>query len=75
MTKKISSVPFSNPIPIGEKFTHQTFIRKAKAKGLTESEAESKFQAFLNSGEIQEWKEQTENLFERTVKIYFSKKC
>ena len=73
--KKPTAPTFSNPIPIGEKFTHQTFIRKAKAKGLTESEAESKFQAFLKSGEIQEWKEQTENLFERTVKIYFSKKC
>lgn len=73
--KKVSSVPFSNPIPIGEKFTHQTFIRKAKAKGLTEQEAESKFQAFLNSGEIQEWKDKTENLFERTVPIFFSKKC
>ena len=73
--KKISSVPFSNPIPISEKFVRQTFIRKAKAKGLTESEAESKFQAFLKSGEIQEWKEVTENLFERTVKIYFRKKC
>lgn len=66
---------FTNPIPIGEKFTHQTFIRLSKTKGLTESEAESKFQAFLKSGEIQEWKDRTENLFERTVKIYFSKKC
>ena len=73
--KKISVVPFSNPIPPGEKFTHQTFIRKAKAKGLTEQESETKFQAFLKSGEIQEWKEQTENLFERTVKIYFRGKC
>ena len=73
--KKAAVPTFANPIPIGEKFTHQTFIRKAKAKGLTEGEAESKFQAFLKSGEIQEWKEQTENLFERTVKIYFSKKC
>ena len=73
--KKPAVLTFANPMPIGEKFTRQTFIRKVKAKGLTESEAESKFQAFLNSGEIQEWKEQTENLFERTVKIYFSKKC
>jgi hypothetical protein len=73
--KKISSVPFSNPIPTNELFIHQTFIRKAKAKGLSEQEAESKFQAFLKSGEIWEWEEQTENLFERTVKIYFSKKC
>ena len=73
--KKPAAPTFTNPIPIGEKFTHQTFIRKAKAKGLTEQEAESKFQAFIDSGEIQEWKEQTENLFERTVKIYFSKKC
>lgn len=73
--KKPAVPTFSNPIPIGEKFTHQTFIRKAKAKGLTESEAESKFQAFLKSGEIKEWKEVTENLFERTVKIYFRKKC
>ena len=73
---KKPAVPiFANPIPIGEKFTHQTFIRKAKAKGLTESEAESKFQAFLNSGEIQEWKEPTENRFERTVEIYFRVKC
>jgi len=73
---KKPAVPiFANPIPIGEKFTHQTFIRLSKAKGLTEIEAESKFQAFINSGEIQEWKEQTENLFERTVKIYFRKKC
>ncbi len=73
---KKPAVPiFANPIPIGEKFTHQTFIRKSKSKGLTEQEAETKFQAFLKSGEIQEWKEQTENLFERTVKIYFSKKC
>ena len=39
--KKISIVPFSNPIPTNELFIHQTFIRKAKAKGLTESEAES----------------------------------
>lgn len=73
--KKPAAPTFANPIHIGEKFTHQTFIRKAKAKGLTESEAESKFQAFLKSGEIQEWTERTENLFERTVKIYFSKKC
>jgi hypothetical protein len=73
--KKISSVPFSNPIPTNELFIHQTFIRKAKAKGLSEQEADSKFQALLKSGEIQEWKEQTENLFERTVKIYFRKKC
>jgi len=73
--KKISVVPFSNPIPTNELFIHQTFIRKAKAKGLSEQEAESKFQAFLKSGEIQEWKDRTENLFERTVKIYFSKKC
>ena len=73
--KKPAVSTFANPMPIGEKFTRQTFIRKAKAKGLTESEAESKFQAFIDSGEIQEWKEQTENLFERTVKIYFSKKC
>jgi len=73
--KKPAVSVFTNPIPHGEKFIHQTFIRKAKAKGLTESEAESKFQAFLKSGEIQEWKEQTENLFERTVPIFFSKKC
>lgn len=73
--KKISSVPFSNPIQIGEKFVKLTFLKRAKAKGLTEQESETKFQAFLKSGEIQEWTEQTENLFERTVKIYFSKKC
>lgn len=73
--KKVSSVPFSNPIQNGEKFTRQTFIRLSKAKGMTESEAENKFQAFLNSGEIQEWEERTENLFERTVKIYFRGKC
>lgn len=72
---KKPAVPFSNPITIGEKFTHQTFIRKAKAKGLSEQEAETKFQTFLKSGEIHEWTEKTENLFERTVKIYFSKKC
>lgn len=73
--KKPAVPTFANPIPIGERFTRQTFIRKSKAKGLTESEAETKFQAFLKSGEIQEWTEQTENLFERTVKIYFREKC
>ena len=73
--KKVLNAPFSNPIPTNELFTHQTFIRKAKAKGLTESEAESKFQAFLKSGEIQEWKEPTENRFERTIEIYFREKC
>ena len=73
--KKVLNAPFSNPIPTNELFIHQTFIRKSKAKGLTESEAEIKFQAFINSGEIQEWKDRTENLFERTVKIYFMKKC
>lgn len=73
---KKPAVPlFANPIPIGEKFIKLTFLKRAKAKGLTESEAESKFQAFLKSGEIKEWKEVTENLFERTVKIYFRKKC
>jgi len=73
--KKPAVSVFTNPIPHGEKFIHQTFIRKAKAKGLTESEAESKFQQLLKSGEIQEWKDKTENLFERTVKIYFREKC
>lgn len=72
---KKEPVPFSNPIQDGERFTRQTFIRKAKAKGLSEREAEIKFQQLLKSGEIQEWGEQTENLFERSVKIYFFKKC
>lgn len=73
--KKPAAPIFANPIHIGEKFTHQTFIRKAKAKGLSEQEAESKFQALIKSGEIQEWKEQAENRFERTIEIYFRKKC
>mgnify|MGYP003404709937 CR=1 FL=1 len=73
--KKVLNAPFSNPIPTNELFIHQTFIRKAKAKGLSEQEAESKFQALIKSGEIQEWKEPTENRFERTIEIYFSKKC
>lgn len=73
--QKKTPAPFTNPIQPGKLFVHQTFIRKAKGKGLSESEAESKFQQLLKSGEIQEWKEQTENLFERSVPIYFWKKC
>lgn len=73
--KKISSVPFSNPIQPGEKFIKRTFLKNCKEKGLSESEAALKFDQLINSGEFKVCNEPTENLFERTVKIYFSKKC
>ena len=75
MTKKISVVPFSNPIQPGEKFIKRTFLKKCKEKGLSDSEAALKFDQLINSGEFKVCNEPTENRFERTVEIYFRKKC
>lgn len=71
--KKTSNVPPSNPIPIGELFIKQTFVRKLKQMGLSETEALNRFQNLFKSGEIQVYEEKTENLFERSVEIYFLK--
>lgn len=73
--KKISVVPFSNPIQPGEKFIKLTFLKRCKAKGLTDSEAALKFDQLINSGDFKVCNEPTENRFERTVEIYFRVKC
>ena len=73
--KKISVVPFSNPIQPGEKFIKRSFLKKCKAKGLSDSEAALNFDQLIISGEFKVCKEPTENRFERTVEIYFRKKC
>ena len=73
--KKVSVVPFSNPIQPGERFIKRTFVKKCKEKGLSESEAALKFDQLINSGEFKVCNEQTENRFERTVEIYFREKC
>ena len=73
--KKISVAPFSNPIQPGEKFIKRTFLKKCKEKGLSESEAALKFDQLIMSGEFKVCNEPTENRFERTIEIYFRKKC
>ena len=73
--KKPAVAIFKNPIQPGEKFIKRTFMKKCKEKGLSESEAGLKFDQLANSGEFKVCNEPTENLFERTVKIYFRKKC
>lgn len=73
--KKISVVLFSNPIQPGEKFIKRTFLKKCKEKGLNDSEAALKFDQLIMSGEFKVCNEPTENRFERSVEIYFRKKC
>lgn len=73
--KKISVVLFSNPIQPGEKFIKRTFLKKCKEKGLNDSEAALKFDQLIMSGEFKVCNEPTENRFERTIEIFFRKKC
>lgn len=73
--KKPTVPTLANPIQPGEKFIKRTFLKKCKEKGLSDSEAALKFDQLINSGEFKVCNEPTENLFERTVKIYFRKKC
>jgi len=73
--KKPTVPTLANPIQPGEKFIKRTFLKKCKQKGLSDSEAGLKFDQLINSVEFKVCNEPTENLFERTVKIYFRKKC
>ena len=73
--KKPTVPTLANPIQPGEKFIKRTFLKKCKEKGLSDSEAALKFDQLINSGEFKVCNEPTENRFERTVKIYFRKKC
>ena len=73
--KKPTVPTLANPIQPGEKFIKRTFLKKCKEKGLSDSEAALKFDQLINSGEFKVCNEPTENRFERTVEIYFRKKC